>query len=71
MTETAPILLVELLPDDTAGRLTVGLEAYLNLGDEITLGVDQLVQRWQHQSAPAAIIQDLRQQRAELSDDLA
>jgi hypothetical protein len=63
---TAPVLLVELAPDGTAGRITVKLVPFLRLSDEMAMAIDALVHRWADQAAPAAQQTALREQREAL-----
>ena len=62
--DTPPVLLVELNSEADGGHLTVSLESYLEFGDQLTLAVEALVERWQHLAAPAAIQSELALDRA-------
>ena len=65
---TPPDLIVELNPQDSYGKITVGLEPFLDFGDEITLGLASLVERWQDQAAPAAWLAEFQRERRTLDD---
>ena len=65
MPEPVPHLLTRVLAvQQRAGRLVVGLAAYLDFDEEMDSELDELVGRWIHLAAPAALRRTARDWRS-------
>ncbi|MEM7315679.1 MAG: hypothetical protein AAF497_21280 [Planctomycetota bacterium] len=57
---TPPTLLVVLTEDNDPNPVAVPLNKFLQFSEEITFGLEDLVERWQHMAAPVASLAALR-----------
>lgn len=60
-----PLILIDLQRDDRCGRLTVSLSSYLRFADELSAGMDVLVDRWRHAAPPRALLGSAWRERDE------
>ncbi len=49
-----PLLLVVLTEDSDPDRIAAKLPAFLRFSDEVTFGLEDLVERWESQAAPVS-----------------
>jgi len=58
--ESPPTLLVVLTRESDPARITAELPAFLRFSDEVTFGLEDLVDRWESMAAPVSRIGSLR-----------
>ena len=56
MSDKAPTLLVVLTHEDDPARVAVDLTAFLQLSDEVSCGLEDVVERWRSAAAPVSRI---------------
>lgn len=56
MSNNAPTLLVVLTCEDDPARVTANLTSFLRFSEEVTLGLEDLVERWESTAAPVSRI---------------
>ncbi len=64
-----PVLLIDLQPHDACGRLTVTLGSYLDFADDMSAGIEVLVERWKHQAPPRALVEALWSDRDDMESE--
>lgn len=56
MSDKAPTLLVVLTHEDDPNRVAADLTAFLGFSDEVTFGLEDVVERWKSTAAPVSRI---------------
>lgn len=63
-TDSAPKLLVVLTEDNDPDRVVVDMRSFLRFAEEITFGLEDMVDKWQGFAAPCSYTAALRRQAA-------
>ncbi len=58
---SSPSLLIDLTSRTDNDQVVVSLKSFLRFAEEISFGLEDLVERWQHIAAPAARLGAVRQ----------
>ena len=58
--DSPPTLLVVLTRESDPARIIADLPAFLRFSDEVTFGLEELVERWESKAAPVSRIGSLR-----------
>jgi hypothetical protein len=58
--DSPPTLLVVLTHESDPARITAELPAFLRLSDEVTFGLEELVERWESKAAPVSRLGSVR-----------
>jgi len=58
--DSPPTLLVVLTRESDPARITAELPAFLRFSDELTFGLEELVERWEPKAAPVSQIGSVR-----------
>lgn len=63
-TDSAPTLLVVLTEDNDPDRVVVDMRSFLRFAEEITFGLEDMVDKWRDHAAPCSYTAALRRQAA-------
>lgn len=63
-TNSAPTLLVVLTEDNDPDRIVVDMRSFLRFAEEVTFGLEDLVDEWREFAAPCTYSAALRRQAA-------